>query len=468
MIGDGLFQWLGRTIGLGPSTSRFWATWAGKDTWAGETVTADRIMTIAAFWRGIRLTAETVATMPGNVYEIGPDGRGTIVRDSNNPYDLVLRVSPNAEQTPVEFWEGIIGCMLILGDGLAHKERVAGRLVGMTLMDPSKARAERPNGRLQWRYTDANGKEVVYPGADVFHIKGFGFGGDRGMSIIQYGANSLSSTLAADKVAGKMFRSGLSSSGFLETAQVLQEPDRDRLEKIMSEYQGSDNAGKLMILEGGMKYNSITMSAADAQLLLSRQFNIEEVGRWLGMPPILLGHAGAGQTMWGTGVEQIIQAWYTLSLRALLVRVEKAIAKRVFEPADLTRFYYKFAVEGLLRGDSAARAALYSVYAQNGIMTRDEIRELEDLAPYLLGGSNVLTAQVNLTTLDKIGQAAAAGQQDQQIKAMFRDWLGVPNVTDEMLRTIELRIKALQDKREPPVLRIEEAQPARAREREAA
>jgi hypothetical protein len=163
--------------------------------------------------------------------------------------------------------------------------------------------------------------------------------------------------------------------------------------------------------------------------------------------------------MWGTGVEQIIQAWYTLSLRALLVRIEKAIQKRVIEPADVIRYYAKFNVEGLLRGDSTARAALYSVFAQNGIMTRDEIRELEDLAPYLLGGSDKLTAQVNLTTLDKIGQAVAPAPNSapapadtkaiaKQVHNVLQQLLGTEAVTAEHLSIIEDRIKTLLDQRE--------------------
>jgi len=455
-----LMAWIGKKIGLFGSSSKFWASWGGKDgNWAGETVTAEKAMMIAAMFRGIYLTASTVATCPFNVYQYGNGTTGNkIVRDQNNPYDAVLRLSPNQDQTPVEFWEGIIACMLLVGDGFAHKERLGNRLTSMTLMDPTKTVTYRDGGRVFHRYTDSDGNVHVYPASEVFQLKGFGFGGDRGMSIIQYGAQSLSATMAADKVAGKMFRSGLSSSGFLETAQVLNEPDRDRLEKILGDYQGSDNAGKLMILEGGMKYNQITMSAADAQLLLSRRFNIEEIGRWLGMPTILLGHAADGQTMWGTGVEAIVQSWYTLSLRALLVRIEKAVQKRIIEPADIGRFYVKFSVEGLLRGDSAARAAYYSVMAQNAIMTREEIRELEDLMPYLLGGADKLTCQVNLTTLDKIGQAAAAGQQDQQVRNMFRDWLGVSDVSTDQLRQIEARIKMLQEARSEPIrLKLEEA-----------
>lgn len=462
----GLFEWLGRTIGIGPSSQRFWAMWAGKDTWAGETVTADRAMTISAVWRGIRLTAETIATLPLSIYKNGPDGRGRLVRDPLNPYDLVLRVSPNQDQTPVEFWEGIVGCMLLVGDGLAAKQRTNGRLSGMTLMDPTRTTIVRENGQLRYRYRDYDGRETIYLQEDVFHLKGFGFGGDRGMSVVQFGAQSLSSALAADKVAGKMFRSGLSSSGFLETNQVLNEPDRDRMEKIMSEYQGSDNAGKLMILEGGMKYTGITMTAADAQLLLSRQFNIEEVGRWLGMPPILLGHAGPGQTMWGTGVEQVIHAWYRLGLRSLIVRVEKAIGKRVIEPKDVASYYAKFNVEGLLRGDSAARTNLYAVLAQNGIMTRDEIRDLEELEPYLKGGSDVLTAQTNLASIAQIvagaglGVGGQPGQQQQvtAIRNFLRDFLGIQDISAEKMRMIEAKIALLQTAREheaaPPVLEL--------------
>jgi len=447
---NGLFQWLGKRIGLGADSAAFWRAFGGNETWSGEVVTPEKAMSIAAFWRGVRLTAETVATLPFNVYAYGRDGRGTIVRDPGNQYDMVLRVTPNAAQTPTEFWEGIVGCMLVVGDGMAHKDRIGDRLVGMTLMDPTKVQTDRSTGQLRYVYRDYNGRQEIYPADDVFHVKGFSFGGDRGMSVIQYGAQSLGSTIAADKVAGKMFRSGLTSSGFLETNQVLNEDDRGRLEQILSEYLGSDNAGKLMILEGGMKYTGITMTAADAQLLLSRQYNIEEVGRWLGMPPILLGHSGAGQTMWGTGVEQIIHAWYMLSLRALIVRIEKAIQKRVIEPADMNKYYAKFAVEGLLRGDSVARSNLYSVFAQNGIMTRDEMRDLEELPPYTKGGSDVLTAQVNLTTLDQIGRAAAAGTQDLQVRNMLRNWLGVDEITADQMRLLEARVRMLKDAQTPP------------------
>lgn len=404
-----LFAWLGRTIGLGIGSSRFWAAWGGKGTNSGEAVNPERAMTLAAFNRGIRLRAETVATLPLDVFKVGADGRGALVTDPTDQYRIVLKTSPNQDQTPVEFWEGIVGCEGIVGDGLARKIFLGGRLVAMTLMDPVRTTVKRdPVTRaIRYTYQDPNGKTVELGADEVFHLKGFGFGGDRGMSIVQFGAQSIGASLAADKVAAKMFASGLTASGFLETNGAIQEGDRPRLEQLLAEYQGSDVAGKIMILEGGMKYSSVQLSAVDAQLLQARGFNIEEIARWLGMPPILLGHAGQGTTMWGTGVEQIIQAWYTLSLRALLTRIEAAVNKRVIAPADQGRYFVKFNVEGLLRGDSAARANLYSIFVQNGIMTRAEVRELEDLEPYEGEGADKLTCQVNLTTLDKIGEDPA-------------------------------------------------------------
>jgi HK97 family phage portal protein len=457
---DSLFSWIGRTIGLTSQSSRFWAAWSGKGTQSGETVNPERAMTLSAFNGGVRLIASTIATLPIDVYKLDSKGVAHCVTDPADPYRAVLKVSPNQDQTPVEFWEGIVGCMLITGDGLGRKVYVGNRLVAITLMDPTRTAVIREPGTfaLRFRYTDPLGKVIELGADEVFHLKGFGFGGDRGMSIVQFGAQTIGSSLAADKVAAKMFRSGLSSSGFLETNQVLNEVDRPRLEKIMDEYQGSDNAGKLMILEAGMKYTAVSMSAADAQLLQARGFNIEEIARWLSLPPILLGHNGAGSTTWGSGVEQIIQAWYTLGLRSLLHRIESAIQKRVIAAADQARYYVKFNVDGLLRGDSTARAAFYSTMVQNGLMTRNEVRALEDLEASVDPGADKLTAQINLTTLEKLGADTPAAEQataGELFKQKIKNWLGLDEgVTVQDLFDIRASIAEIKRARaaEPRVI----------------
>jgi HK97 family phage portal protein len=406
-----LSGWLGQRIGLGSSFKKFWATFVGRDNWSNEVVTLDRALQIAAFWRGVKLTAETVGSLPKNVFSFEKPGEP--IRDANNPYDSVMRISPNEDYTPVEFWEVIVAAMQVLGNGYAKKHMAGDRLISLELVDQgcTYPYRQKETNALRYKGKDLFGNDFDLPAAAMYHLKGFNFGGDAGLSTISYGAQSLGMTLAANKTAGRLFAAGMNASGFLETQQSLQEDDRERLTKIMNDYSGSDSAGKMMILEGGMKWNGMSMKPIDAQLLATMGFNIEEIGRWLEMPPILLGHNASGQTMWGTGVESIIQAWYTLGLRAKLTRIESSISKRLLQPADRLKYFVRFNVDGLLRGDSASQANLFSAAAQNGWLTRNEIRKLLDLPP--MPGGDELTVQVNMTLLRDLGsqnvnQVAAA------------------------------------------------------------
>lgn len=417
-----LLSWMGQRIGLGTRFRRFWAAFAGGGSGAGVPVTQETVMQIAAVWRGVRLEAETVSTLPLNIYENPPGGGDPVlVRDPGNAYDAVLRLSPNEDMTHTEFWEAIVGSSRLVGDGYARKHHSAGRLVALELLDKQFCQPFRvpETGALRYRGTDSRNRPFDLPASEIFHLKGFSFGTDEGLSVVQYGALSLGTVIAGNETSAKIFRSGLSTAGFIETAQVLNEGDRDKLEKIFERYQGTNAPDKLMILEGGMKYNRLSMTSADAQLLSQLQFGIEEIGRWLGMPPILLGHSAGGVTQWGSGIESIIQAWLQLGLRAQLKRIEDAIWKRVIEPADRARFFVKFNIDGLLRGDSAAQAALFGAAAQNGWLTRNEIRRLLDL-PAKPGGDE-LTVQVNMALLKDLGATNPA--LAQQAKAALESYL---------------------------------------------
>lgn len=407
-----VFSWIGQRIGLtGDSSRRFWASWGGGGrSTAGQVVTADRAMAVMAFWRGVRLKATTLGTLPPSIYVtdgVGGDG----VKDVKNQYDAVVRVSPNEYQTPTEFWEGMEGARIVCGNGYARKVFLGGRLVSLEPMDPSRTYPWR-NSQKRLRYRGFDWVGNYYPDLapeEVFHLKGFGFGGDTGLSALQYGAGALGLSMAANQVASDTFASGLSTSGFLKTQQVFNPDDRTRLEEIMARYQKNESQGKMMILEGGMDFTKLSMTALEAQLLETLGFSIEEIARLLDLPPILLGHAGNGQTMWGTGVETTIQAWYTLGLRADITRIEKSFGKRVIEPKDQGRYYLKFGVDGLLRGDSQTRALIAATLAQNGLRNRDELRALDDYGPIPGGGGKEFTAQTNLAPLDQLA-AAAAGQ----------------------------------------------------------
>jgi HK97 family phage portal protein len=253
---------------------------------------------------------------------------------------------------------------------------------------------------------------VKLPESKVFHIRGFGIGGDVGLSPLAFARQTLGSALATEEAAARVFANGMRPQGFFTVEKVLTQEQRAQAKSVLIDpYQGSQNAGKSGILEAGFKWQDVQMPAEDAQLLQSRQFSVEEVCRWLGIPPILVGHASAGQTMWGSGVEQIMLGWLTLGLRPYLARIEQSIKRSLLAPSERKVLYPEFTVEGLLRADSAGRANLYSTFAQNGIMTRNEIRALENL-PSEEGG-DVLTVQVNLQNISNLAEGASPQPKPQ-------------------------------------------------------
>ncbi|HAC8240291.1 TPA_asm: phage portal protein, partial [Salmonella enterica] len=138
-------------------------------------------------------------------------------------------------------------------------------------------------------------------------------------------------------------------------------------ENYVKEFSGAMNAGRVPLLEAGLDFNKTSMSLEDAQMLDTRRFSVEEICRWFGVYPVMIGHAAQGQTMWGSGVEQMMLMFLTLSLRPWLTRIEQAIRRSLLAPGERNRYFAEFSVEGLLRADSAARAAFYSTMTQNGV-----------------------------------------------------------------------------------------------------
>lgn len=156
-----------------------------------------------------------------------------------------------------------------------------------------------------------------------------------------------------------------------------------------------------MVLEAGMDIvSSLRINPKDAQLLESRYFGIEEICRTFGVPPQLIYHTDKASS-WASSLEGMNSGFLMYSLRSVLVRIEQAIVKKLINVSERDLYKPRFAVEGLLRADSQGRANFYNSALQNGWMTRNEVRALEDLPP--LDGGDVLTVQLNLTPLDKLG-----------------------------------------------------------------
>jgi HK97 family phage portal protein len=402
-------EFKGQPLSVGDAkVARLWGRLFGwGETAAGKAVTPETALQVSAFWACVKLLAETIATLPIGFFERSANGGRSAAND--HPLAYLLRVSPDGEHTAVEFWEGAVIAMCLHGDAFAEKVRNGqGRLIALQPLRSDLMTVRRDaDGAIEYAYADPDGRRVLGE-TEVFHLRAFGGSGLRGLAPLMYARQTLSSAIAADEAAGKLFANGVRPSGVLEVAQTLKKEQRkDLRDNVVEPLAGSQNAGGVFVLEAGMKFTPISLSPADSQLLETRRWHVEEIARWFGMPPILIGHASQGQTMWGTGVEQIALSWLGLGLRAQLKRIEAAILLRLIEPADRGLFYAEFNIDGLLRADSAARAALYSSLAQNGIMDRDEIREKENLNRRG-GGASKLTVQSNLLPIDDLGKTAPA------------------------------------------------------------
>lgn len=386
---------------------------------AGIVITQDKMLTISTVWACARLISETIATLPLSMYERTSAGKRVA---STHPLQMIIHDQPNPGTTAAVHWEATVAAMLLRGNARSEKLMVGGRLVGLRFLHPDRLSCSlRSDGKREWRYVDSDGRQRIIPDSRIWNIPGFSLDGETGVSVVQYGANVFGGALAADMVANKTFKNGLHPTVYFKYPTTLRAEQRQEAREAIQKISGALNSGAPAILEAGMEAGTIGINPADAQLLESRAFSVEEICRWFRVPPFMVGHAEKS-TSWGTGIEQQMIGFLTFTLAPWLRRIEQAISKDLLSPAERLRYYPKFSVEGLLRADSQARAQFYSSMVNNGIYTRDEVRELEDREP-MGGNAAVLTVQTALAPLDSLGQATP----EQQARAALANWLRNPS-----------------------------------------
>ena len=380
-------------------------------------VTHDAMLSLSAVWACTRLISETIATLPLNVYERTSAGKRVA---KQHPLQMILHDQPNQDTTASVHWEATVAAMLLRGNARAEKLMAGSRVVGLKFLNPSRLSASRrSDGALEWRYTEDNGRQRVIPDSRIWNIPGFSLDGKCGVSVIRYGVNVFGGALSAEQAANKTFANGMRPTTVWKFPNTLRKEQRDDARDAIEKISGAVNSGKPAILEAGMDVSVIGIDPRDAQLLESRAFSTEEICRWFRVPPFMVGHSEKS-TSWGTGIEQQMIGFLTFTLGPWLRRIEQAIAKDLMTPAERQRYFVKFNVEGLLRADTAARAAFYTAMVNNGIYTRDECREKEDMAP-MGGNAAVLTVQTALAPLDTLGQA----DDSEAARAAMKAFLGV-------------------------------------------
>ncbi|WP_368872361.1 phage portal protein, partial [Proteus terrae] len=414
-IKSALLNWLGVPISL--TSGEFWQEWSGTSS-SGKIVTADKAMQLSAVWACVRLLSESISTLPIKIYKSESDGSRSLAKE--HPIYRLLCKQPNFEMTPSRFMLMVVASLCLRGNSFIEKKYIGSKLVALEPLLPQNMTVKRSEqtGMLEYKYTDPLGQKIrTIPINNIMHIRGFGMDGICGMIPVKIGRDVIGAALSVEESAAKIFENGLQSSGFLSAEQPLNEEQRERIRSYLLSFVGSKNAGKMMVLEGGMKYNNVTMNPEAAQMLESRTFSIEEICRWFRVPPFMVGHMDK-QSSWASSVEGMNMQFLTNTLRPLLVNIEQEISRCLLNGDD--DYYAEFSVEGLLRADSAGRSAYYTTALQNGWMSRNDVRRLENLPP--IEGGDIYTVQLNLTPLDQLGQEASSNEAEK-LKAQITNWL---------------------------------------------
>ena len=400
-------RWLGRSIDLNSESAPFWRGFFGLGTTSGETVTFDTAMQLDAVWACVRLIGNSVRTLPCLVYK----DDGVTVDKENALYDL-LHDMPNLDHTASEFWGMVALCLCLDGNFFAEKKMSGNRLVALEPLHPLAVDVKRDDrNNRYYEVTERvakngrGGKRRVNENR-MFHVRGELLPGcDRGLSPIGMERNVIGNALAGEKAGGKVYKSGLIATTFLMTDQKLDAPQRKQIGDTLTSFMGAEKAGGVAVLEAGFEPKSISINPKDAQMLETRQYSVEQVCRIFGVPPVMIGHAANGTTTWGSGIEQLILQFVKTCLAPMLVSIEGAVKRDLLTAQERKKTSVKFSIEGLLRGDSAARAEFLSKMVGSGIYHVDEARAYENKAP--TDGGNHSIVNGTMTRLDKLGEKPA-------------------------------------------------------------
>lgn len=359
----------------------------------------DGALQISTVWRAVEIISKTIATLPIMVYT---NKNGIRSHARNEILWEILHERPNLRQTPAEFWIALLLNFLLRGNGYAEITRNGlGKAIKLTVIPADYVQFEvKENGDDV--YVVNTGSSARYVNAiDMLHIKEM-TGGYVGMSRLEYMRATMTESSNCQSAANGLFSSGGKISGILSPATTMTSVQWDQLQDRVD--QMVKNPRQIQVLPGDLKLSQINLTPEDIQLLTTRQFTVQEIGRWFGVPAILLNQT-EGTTTLGSSSADIISSFEKLTLRPIVICIEQAIRHRVMSPSERSSLDVEFNLDGLLRASLADRMEIYSKGVQNGIYSRNESRRLENMPPY--EGGDTYTAQSNLMPVDKLGSQAA-------------------------------------------------------------
>lgn len=373
-----------------------------------KSVTFDTAMQISAFWACVRILSETIACLPLNMYRLDGEKR---TKDREHWLWRLLHMRPNRYQTRIEFFETLMLNLCVWGNAYNRKVYAGGEIVALLPMHAAQVSPELlPDGSVVYLYTRPDGRLEVLAEESVWHVKLFG-NGIVGMSPLAHARNSLGVAQAAESRVTSVFKNGAKPSGILMVDQALSKAQREQLRASFVELaEGNDDS--LIVLDKFMKYQAVSMSPEDVELLQSRRFQLEDIARFMGVPSVLINDTSQS-TVWGSGIQQLIEGSYKLNFRPYMERIELSARVHLLPLADRQKFELEFDFDSLLRVTIAERMAANQTAITSAQMTPNEARSAEgrEAKP----GGDELFIQGAMVPVSKAAQGADNGSANQTI-----------------------------------------------------
>ena len=385
---------------------------------SGKRVNEQTAMQTSAVYACVRVISESVASLPLHVYRYNDDGGKEKAID--HPLYRLLHDEPNAEMTAYSFFEVALTHLLLWGNFYAQIIRNGkGEVLGLYPLMPDRMKVDRDENRhLYYEYTLSTddpitnkNQTVILQPEEVLHVPGLSFDGLVGYSPISMAKQSIGLSIAAEEFGSKFYANSAVPSGILEHPGILKDPSKVR-ESWMNTFGGSSNSNKVAVLEEGMKYTPISINPSEAQFLDTRKFQVVEICRIFRVPPHMIASL-EGATY--SNIEQQSLEYVQYTLRPWLIRIEQAMCRRLFSEEEKKSYFIKFNADGLLRGDYQSRMNGYAVGIQNGFMSPNDVRTLEDLdlIPDELGGNKYM-CNGNMIDIASVGKQYGEEEQNEE------------------------------------------------------
>lgn len=397
------YDWVGRKV-FKLTDHDALAGMFGSGTYAGKSVDEVSAMQASAVFGCVRGIAETCAMLPCKVFE--RDRKGNAI-EVDHPLAEILTSSPNGDMDDVEFKEAKFSNIALQGNGYSFVERRGDGNVSSLYpivannVDP---RWNRDRNEIEFRIND-RGRWDTVPREKIWHVKGFSSNGLVGYNPVACMRQAIGLTLATEEFGSRFFGQGATTSAVVTTPGFLTPEQRALAKKSLGDrYEGLGNAHKFMLLEGGMTLQTVTMPLEDAQFLLLRGFQVDEICRIFRYPPHMVAKMDRATF---ANIEQQAIEFAVYTLQPYLVRLERSAARWLFKAGDRKRFFVRFNLEALLRGDSETRARFYSSMLQNGVYNRNEVRALENRNRVDGQGMDDYTVQQNMIDVNQLAELVA-------------------------------------------------------------